>query len=221
MLGTDDHDRIVRVQGSADSPQFTRREWTGARHPAYPTVIAASGDQLLVVESDYDFGNLTGRPLIVLTAVRMMLRATAGVRWWSAGPPGTVDLGHSKLSAECIGDAYDEGGIRCAAFDGASTRFASIDPSTGSVIAAGSLPGQFMGYQSTSQGWVTGNTSSRVLIADLARARAFGFDRTRWSCEPTVVAASGDTVAAVWTTDRGATIRLFRVPPSAPPRETP
>jgi hypothetical protein len=221
VLGTDEQDRIVRVQGSADGPEFSRREWNPPRHATFPTVIAGFGDQVLVVESDYDFGNLADSPLVMFAAMRMMLRATSGVRWWSAGPTGAPDLGHSKLSAECVGDTYDEGGIRCVAFDGASTRFASIDPSTGSVVAAGSLPGQVMGYQSMAHGWLTGNTRSRVLIADLAHGRAFGFDRARWSCEPTVVAASGDTIAAVWTTHRGATIRLFRLPATAPPRGTP
>ena len=221
VLGTDEQNRIVRVQGSADGPAFTRREWPTARQANYPTVLAGSGDQVLVVESDYDFGSLAGNRLVMFAAFRMMLRVTSGVRWWSAGQTGSADLGRSKLSAECLGDTYDEGGIRCVAFDGVSTRITSIDPSTGSVVAAGSLPGQFMGYQSTADGWLTGNTSSRVLIADLSHGRAFGFDRERWSCDPTVVTASGDTIAAIWTTDRGATIRLFRLPLTGSRRGTP
>ena len=221
IFGTDEQDRIVRVQGSAAGPAFTRREWDPARQTSYPTVIASSGDDVIVVESDYDFGSLIDSPLAALAGLRLMFRATNGVRWWSTGRDGPADLGQSKLSAECVGDTYDDATIQCIAFDGASTRFSSIDPMTGSVSAAGSLPGEFIGYQSAAHGWVTGYSSSRVLIADLVRARAFGFDRTRWSCEPTVVAASGDTLAAVWTTDRGATIRLFRLPPSAPPRGTP
>jgi hypothetical protein len=50
----------------------------------------------------------------------------------------------------------------------------------------------------------------------VAQARAFGFDRGRWSCEPTVVAASEQYIAAAWTTGRSATIRLFRLPATAP-----
>jgi Zn-dependent protease with chaperone function len=215
LLGTDEADRIVRVEGSADGPAFTRREWNPTRSVAYPTVIASSGDGVLVVESDYDFGDLATGPLATFAVLRGVFRATNGVRWWSTSGR-EADLGRSKFSAECVGDTYNESAIQCMAFDGASTRFASIDPANGSVVPAGTLPGQFIGYQSAAHGWVTGYSSSRVLIADVAHARAFGFDRGRWSCEPTVVAASEQYIAAAWTTGRSATIRLFRLPATAP-----
>jgi Zn-dependent protease with chaperone function len=221
VFGTDEDDRIVRVQGSAQGPAFVRRTWDPRRHAAYATVIATSGDHVLVVESDYDFDSVTRGPLATLLMARMVLGASSGVRWWSSAQREMSDLGRSRLSSQCFGDTYDEGAIRCLAFDGASTRFASIDASTGSVVPAGTLPGQLVGHESAERGWMSGYANARVLLVDLNHAIAFAFDRDRWAVDPTAAAGSDDTVAAAWTTPQGATVRLFRIAPTASPRGTP
>jgi hypothetical protein len=221
IFGADEDDHIVRVQGSAQGPEFVRRNWDPRSHATYATVVAASGDHVLVVESDYDFDSLGRGPLAALLMMRTVFRASSGVRWWSSARPEMRELGRSRLSSQCLGDSYDERAIRCLAFDGANTRFASIDASTGSVVPAGSLPGQLVGHESAKHGWVTGYANARMLLVDLNHATAFGFDRDRWSADPTVAAASDDAVAAAWTTPQGATVRVFRIPPTASPRGRP
>ncbi len=217
----DEDARIVRVQGSTQAPEFERRAWDPRRHARYASVIATSGDHVLVVESVYDFDSFTRGPLATLLMARMVLGASSGVRWWSSAQPGTSDLGRSRLSSQCFGDTYDERAVRCLAFDGASTRFASIDASTGTVVPAGTLPGQMVGHEAAEHGWMTGYANARVLLVDLNHAIAFGFDHDRWAADPTAAAGSDDTVAAAWTTPQGATVRLFRIAPTASPRGTP
>ena len=154
LLGWDADGRILRARGTIGGDAVEATRWTSpVDRPIWPTVVVASGDDALLVETRYDGGlDFT----TFFRAFSLLHPGAAAAHLWHVGQGSHKDLGISRIATDCYPGVLGGERIVCSAYDGTRTRIVSVDPATGEISAIGSLSGLFAGDDHRSAGWLTG-----------------------------------------------------------------
>ena len=154
LLGWDAHGRILRARGTIGRDGIEVTRWTSpVDRPIWPTVIVASGNDALLVETRYD----DEFDYASLWRAFTLLHPGAGVsHLWHMGQGSHRDLGISRIATDCYPSVIGSERVVCSAYDGTRTRIVSVDPTTGKISAIGSLDGLFAGDDHPPAGWLTG-----------------------------------------------------------------
>ena len=128
--------------------------WTSpVDRPVWPTVVVASGNDALLVETRYDdvlnFATF-------FRAFSFLHPGAAVSHLWHVGQGSHKDLGISRIATDCYPSVIGGERVVCSAYDGTRTRIVSVDPATGEISAIGSLSGLFAGDDHPPAGWLTG-----------------------------------------------------------------
>ena len=154
LLGWDADGRILRAQGTIGGDGVEMTRWTSpVDRQVWPTVIVASGNDALLVETKYD------DVLNFATFFRAFsfLHPGAGVsHLWQVGQGSHRDLGISRIATDCYPGVMGGEQVVCSAYNGTRTRIVSVDPATGQISAIGTLSGLFADDDHSSAGWLTG-----------------------------------------------------------------
>ena len=154
LLGWDADGRILRARGTVGGDGVEVTRWTSpVDRQVWPTVIVASGNDALLVETRYDD---------VLNFARFFrafsfVHPGAGVfQLWHVGQGSHKDLGISRIATNCYPSGIGGERVVCSAYDGTRTRIVSVDPATGEISAIGTLDGLFASDDHSAAGWMTG-----------------------------------------------------------------
>ena len=233
IVGIDDEQQVVRVDGEIGKAGSRETRWPVARPGVYPTAIVGAGSEVLVVETDYDFALGEGDVFSPWLWLRVFQGANPGVRWWRTGKDHSAKVGSSRLGTTCSIAGAPENHVLCSAFDGRRTRFILIDGESGELTPVGWLPGRFLNFNRGAGEWVSGYCGSTVTLVNARRRQTlqFGSDEYRGGLQST--AATDSVVVGAWGQATSTTIRVFRTmglglsaqaspdPDSAAPRRSP
>lgn len=202
-----DHDRqnIVRVEGVLGEPTFERQEW-----PAEDVVegldhlLAASGDAALVVENRYEMGVLPRAWYWT-----WWLFPPGSQTWFRAATGGTiVDLGTSRLDANCHSAALSTDALLCGAFDGTRTRFISIDPASKRIAGVAWLNGRFFSTCKSAGGWLCGWLNGSSIALNPERRQAIQIEGSRGE-RVFEIAVAGELLATLASNGTGSTVKFY------------
>jgi heat shock protein HtpX len=154
LLGWDSDGRILRARGTIGGDVVEATRWASpVDRPIWPTVVVASGDDALLVETRYDEGlDFT----TFFRAFSLLHPGAAVAHLWHLGQGSHKDLGISRIATDCYPSVIGGERIVCSAYDGTRTRIVSVDPATGDISAIGTLSGLFAGDEHPPTGWWTG-----------------------------------------------------------------
>ena len=157
--------------------------------------IALSGERALAIEPRPDLASPLTDPLGALVFV-----LASAPHWrstlWALGPDGASDLGTSRLELQChLMPLADRGA--CHIFDASRTRFFTMDATTRSMTAAGSLPGRFFAGGEAQGTWITGWHQSVPLAVRLAPVDAIRIADPQ-GAHAHMLAVSDRAAAGVW-----------------------
>lgn len=205
-------DSLVRLEGRVGAPSIDERRWR-PRRDFYPLAVAAAGSDALVVEYVYEHDALaSGGRWLSWPLLRLYLGTPGRVWWWRAQSDDAQVLGQSRLPAHCEGAIDREDRVVCSVFDGARTRFATLDPSSGYARPIGWVPGEFVPYSGDRERWIGGFVGSSALVLDLSARRGFRLSATPATPEPDGIAATDTVIAAVFHRRTATTVQLFHTP---------
>ena len=154
LLGWDADGRILRARGTIGEDAVEATRWTSpVDRPVWPTVVVASGNDALLVETRYD-DVLTFATFF--RAFSFLHPGAAVSHLWHVGQGSHRDLGISRIATDCYPSVIGGERVVCSAYDGTRTRIVSVDPATGEISAIGSLSGLFASDDHPPAGWLTG-----------------------------------------------------------------
>ena len=154
LLGWDPDGRILRARGTIGGDTVEATRWASpVDRPIWPTVLVASDNDALLVETRYDddvdFTTL-------FRAFSLLHPGTAVSHLWHVGQGSHKDLGISRIATDCYPGVMSGERVVCSAYDGTRTRIVSLDPATGEISAIGTFDGLFAGDDHPRAGWLTG-----------------------------------------------------------------
>jgi len=207
-----DHDGLfVRVTGTAMNAVTDDQRWALPMPSARPvSVISVSDHDALVVETRDG-----GDPLAAPTRFLLFTWLLGGSPWseshlWTIGPHGVTSLATTELFLNCITAHVDEAPAVCAAFDGARTRFFSVDTNTG-LKPVGWLSGRSYLYGPSAPDCVTGWWDNDAVMLRVSRHEALRIAHAAYRAIREV--AVTETVLATVTPDtQGSTVHLYEQP---------
>jgi Zn-dependent protease with chaperone function len=201
------HQNIVRIDGILGEPKFERKEW-----PAKDVVegldqlLAASGDAALVVENRYEMGVLPREWYWT-----WWLFPPEPQTWFRAATGGAlVDLGTSRLDANCHSAALSTDALLCGAFDGTRTRFISIDPASKRIAGVAWLNGRFFSTCQSAGGWLCGWLNGSSVALNPARRQAIQIEGSRGE-RVVEIAVASDLLATLASNATGSTVKFYPV----------
>ena len=129
LLGWDADGRILRARGTIGGDAVEATRWTSpVDRPVWPTVVVASGNDALLVETRYDdvlnFATF-------FRAFSFLHPGAAVSHLWHVGQGSHKDLGISRIATDCYPSVMGGERVVCSAYDGTRTRIVSVDPATG------------------------------------------------------------------------------------------
>ncbi len=142
LIGVDNRGGIVRAAAALGEGNVDTTRWAPSPdRTRWPQVIAASGNQALVVETRYPMFDDPRLGLIfsLMQGLRMESRLSR------VDATGHTELATTRFLAQCLASLVPDESLTCSVFDGTRTRFAALDAATSSVTAMTWLPGRFAG----------------------------------------------------------------------------
>jgi Zn-dependent protease with chaperone function len=233
IIGIEDRQQVVRVEGKVGTDEVREQRWGVSRAGIYPAAVIGSGQDVLVVETDFDFGLAEGEIFSPMLWLRLFRVDSPGVRWWRTGGSGSAELGSTRLGTTCSSAGAPENHLLCGAFDGKRTRFALIDGDSGQVIPVGWLSGRFLSFnRGTSTEWASGYCGSTATLVNASTRQTLELGADQDSAGLRAMVATDAVVAGAWIQQASTIIRLFRRPgdlsaqaspdpDSAAPRQSP
>jgi Zn-dependent protease with chaperone function len=174
LLGWDDEQTIVRVEGDVDGSAPVMTRWPVAQdRDGLVTAMTSSGAAALVLETRYQRGWLGRLASSRSTWAQMMMPPRASSHY------ATIANGHressvdSKFDVTCVADVASRGTLTCTAYDGTRTHIATIAAGSPHVQSMGFVDGRFVSDGSMVEGWLTGWIAARPAAVHLATATVF------------------------------------------------
>ena len=213
ISGVEDRQQVVRVEGKIGTDDIREQRWGVSRAGIYPAAVIGSGQDVLVVETDFDFGLDEGGIFSPMQWLRLFRVDSPGVRWWRTGGSGSTELGSTRLGTTCSSAGAPENHLLCGAFDGKRTRFALIDGNSGQVIPVGWLSGRFMSFnRGTSTEWASGYCGSTATLVNATTRQTLELGADMDSAGLRAMVATDAVVAGAWIRQGSTVVRLFRRP---------
>ena len=206
LLGVDNRGGVVRATAVLGDDNVDTTSWAPSPDPTrWPQVIAASGNQALVVETQSpSFGDARLSLLwSLLQGFRMESRVSR------VDSAGHTELARTRFTAQCLAAVVPGDSLMCSAFDGTRTRFAALDAATGNVTSMTWIPGRFAGNTMSEDGWMSGWLGSEPVAVRPATRDGLRLTRSRYQVSQVV--AHGRTVAALSFSERGSMLLLYRL----------
>jgi Zn-dependent protease with chaperone function len=206
LLGVDNRGGVVRATAVLGDGDVDTTRWAASPDPTrWPQVIAASGNQALVVETTTpSFGDARVSLLwSLLQGFRMESRVSR------VDPAGRTELARTRFTAQCLAAFVPGDSLMCSAFDGSRTRFAALDAATGSVTSMTWVDGRFAGHAISEDGWMSGWLGSEPVAVRPSTREGLRLPRSRYQVSQVV--AHGRTLAALSFSPRGSMLLLYRL----------
>jgi hypothetical protein len=176
VLGRNDAGEIVRLEGVPGAPAVEETRWMRSKDgTGWPQAIAVAGTAALLVETSYHTPLLRHPDLWRWALVFQSMQSQATFTRVTA--TARTPVGVTRFGAQCVGTALEDERLICAGFDGARTRFATVDPAAGRLDPVAWLPGRFAATSGGADGWVSGWWNSRAVAIRLESREALEMPR--------------------------------------------
>jgi Zn-dependent protease with chaperone function len=206
LIGVDNRGGIVRVAAALGEGNVDTTRWAPSPdRTRWPQVIAASGNQALVVETRYPVFDDPRLGLIfsLMQGLRMESRLSR------VDAAGHTELATTRFLAQCLASLVPDESLTCSVFDGTRTRFAALDAATSSVTAMTWLPGRFAGTAISDDGWMSGWLGSEAVAVRPSTREGLRLTEGRGRAAQLV--AHGSTLAAISYGEHGSMLSLYRL----------
>jgi hypothetical protein len=206
LLGVDNRGGVVRATAVLGGDEVDTTRWAPSPDPTrWPQVIAASGNQALVVETTTpSFGDARVSLLwSLLQGFRMESRVSR------VDAAGRTELARTRFTAQCLTAFVPADSLMCSAFDGSRTRFAALDAATSTVTSMTWVAGRFAGIAISEDGWMSGWLGTEPVAVRPSTREGLRLPRSRYQVSQVV--AHGGTLAALSFSERGSMLLLYRL----------
>lgn len=209
LLGWDDDDSLMRVQGVLGATEVEEMHWPISRDDAgYVEALTSLGPDALVLKTRYDRGGL--RKAVPWSIAYVLFPISSVSVFVTASKLGQETSRESRLDVDCAADVMADGLLACTAYDGRRTRIVKISPSGGHIEGVASVDGHFISDQHSVRGWLTGWISPRSVAIRLATGDAFYMPRPATTVRLLPIAR--DRLAVLEVTGDHQTVRVYALP---------
>jgi Zn-dependent protease with chaperone function len=207
LTGWTADETMVRAEGAIDSAEIERMRWpAAATGEAAVNAFTTSGTDALVVETRFDAGPFERLPPRWYVMLLMLQRYNQESRYWRIGPASRVELGMSRLGADCHAGLLAEDALVCSSFDGTRTRLFTLR-ADGRIHGLATIDGRFTSDRNIVPGWLSGWAESTPVAIRLATRDAFRLPEDHGPVGH--LSASADRLAAVTFAASGPTVRIY------------